>query len=282
MAALNLEQQLLLCCQLGQPVRPLNRREYLLLDESLRLYPDIGLDWDTLSALGYDRRFCIRVMELLDRRKALIDYINREPMIQLTWPGHVDYPLRLERLGEAQPLVLFCKGDISILREASVALVGARDIAPENGQFARKIGRMVAEAGLHLVSGHARGADLLAQEACLEAGGKVIAFVPDRLIDYPDRENVLYVSEEGYDYFFTSQRALRRNTLIHALGSVCFVAQCAKTTGGTWSGTTENLRMGYSRVYAWDDGSVGVKALHRQGARLLRECPVDLRELIWD
>lgn len=277
-----MEQQLLLCCQLGQTVRPLSRREYLPLAETLRLYPDIGLNWDTLAALGYDRSFCIRVMELLNRQEVLMDYLGREPMLQLTWPGHVDYPLRLERLGDMQPLVLFCKGDISILRKQSVSLVGSREIAAKNAEFARRIGRMAAEEGLCLVSGHARGADLLAQEACLEAGGRVIAFVPDRLTDYMERENILYVSEDGYDQFFTAQRALRRNTLIHALGDACFVAQCAETAGGTWSGTSENLRRGYSRVYAWDDGSRGVKALQELGAKLLREPPTGLREFLRD
>lgn len=282
MAALTMEQQLLLCCRLGQTVRPLSRREYLPLAQSLRFYPDIQLNWDTLRALGYERDFCLRVLQLLDRREQLMTYLQAAPLIRLTWPGHVDYPLRLEQLGEAQPAVLFCKGEPSFLCEPAIAVVGARDLHAENAGFARAIGQKTAEEGFCLVSGNARGADLAAQEACLASGGRVIAFVPDSLLKYPERENVLYVSDEGYDCFFTSARALRRNTYIHALGRLCFAAQCTKTEGGTWQGSLDNLRHGRSRLFAYDDGSKGAKALQAQGAVLLREPPESLRDLLCD
>ena len=36
--------------------------------------------------------------------------------------------------------------------------------------------------------------------------------------------------------------------------------------GGTWDGTVKNLRMGWSEVYCFDDGSEGVEQLSRMGA----------------
>ena len=282
MAQIEIAQRLMLCCQLGQTVHPLSPGEFYELSEALRLYPDIPLSWDTLDALGYSAEFRLRVSQLLDRQKALEDYILAAPEIIPLWPGHADYPLRLEQMQRDMPPVLFCQGDPDLLLSPAVSVVGSRDPEAENAAFARDLGKQIAEEGFVLVSGNARGIDSIAQEACLAAGGKVIAFVPDTLKEYPKQENVLYVSDEGYDRFFTAQRALRRNRYIHALGHLTFVAQCAKTAGGTWQGSTDNLRHCRSPIYVFEDGSEGCLALQQLGAHPLSSPPCSLKALCAD
>lgn len=277
MAELSIAQRLLLCCQLGQTVQPLSPQEFYILSEALRPYPDIPLSWDSLDALGYSYAFRCRVMQLVDREEVLMDYVRAAPEIQPIWPGHADYPLRLELLEEAMPPALFCKGDPDLLLTPAIAVVGSRAPLEKNAAFAHAVGRQIAREGFTLVSGNARGVDSIAQEACLAEGGRVIAFVPDQLRNYPERKHVLYVSDEGYDRFFTAQRALRRNLYIHALGQLCFVAQCAKTAGGTWQGSTDNLRHLRSPLYIYNDGSPGCLALQRLGAKPLRNPLPSLR-----
>ena len=68
--------------------------------------------------------------------------------------------------------------------------------------------------------------------------------VADSLVRKSVRSRLLYLSEDGYDQSFTALRALSRNRVIHAMGSVSLVAQCAREQGGTWSGTVRNLRGG--------------------------------------
>lgn len=80
-----------------------------------------------------------------------------------------------------------------------IALVGSRDLCEENARFATELGAQVAKQGYTLVSGNARGADSTAQEACLAAGGQVVSIVSDPLMVHRTRENVLYVSENGFD-----------------------------------------------------------------------------------
>ena len=144
-------------------------------------------------------------------------------------------------------------------------MVGARELLPENTAFAAEVGRLAAGNGLTLVSGNARGADRAAQDACLKAGGAVIAFVADRLLDHPLHKRVLYVTEEVPEADFTVGRALARNRLIHAQGACVFAAQCASGSGGTWRGTTDNLARGYSPVYIFADGSEGAAAIKARG-----------------
>ena len=181
------------------------------------------------------------------------------------------YPKILQdRLGLDSPGVLWCKGDISLLERPMISLVGSRELYSQNREFAGAVGALAARLGYVLVSGNARGADMEAQESCLRHGGCVISVVADALCKAPVRPNVLYLAEEGYDLSFTSLRALSRNRVIHALPRMTFVAQCSLERGGTWKGTTQNLRNCWSAVCCFDDGSAAARALEKRGAVLLR------------
>lgn len=225
-----------------------------------------------LISLGYGRDMAARILELLDEEDQLHHYLvrgqrlNCVPITRAT----ESYPLILrQRLGLDSPRTLWAKGDLSLLSTPAIALVGSRELKPENHAFAQAVGRHAARQGLTLVSGNARGADRAAQEACLSAGGKVISIVADELWKYHIRENVLYISEEDYDSPFTAQRALSRNRCIHTLGTVVFVAQSELQKGGTWDGTAKNLHFGWSPVACFRDGSEASRELEQMGAYLI-------------
>lgn len=164
---------------------------------------------------------------------------------------------------------MWYKGDLSILNMPTLALVGSRDLRPKNQAFAREMGRQAALQGYALVSGNARGADQEAQNACLQAGGKVISVVADALAGHPEKKNILYISEDDFDTAFSAQRALSRNRIIHSLGQMTFVAQCGYQSGGTWDGTVKNLRFAWSGVYCFADGSPAQHLLEDMGAQII-------------
>ena len=243
------------------------------------------LDASDLAALGYGPELAGRIVRLLEEEAVLDYYINKGAKFGCVPVARVSraYPLLLrKRLGLDSPGCLWAKGDLSLLAEPGVALVGSRDIRMENRSFAEEVGRQAALQGYVLVSGNARGADRAAQNACLAAGGKVICVVADELAKQPLRERVLYLSEDGYNEPFSSQRALSRNRCVHSLGILTFVAQCALGMGGTWDGTTKNLYHGWSSVCCFDDGSDAVKHLVQMGAVPVRpeqlRCFYDLKE----
>ena len=72
--------------------------------------------------------------------------------------------------------------------------------------------------------------------------------------------------EEGFDLQFSAARALQRNRIIHSFSEKTFVAQCSLGKGGTWSGTADNLRKGWSQVICYDDGSDASRELACMGA----------------
>ena len=233
-----------------------------------------------LVKLGYDREMAKRILGLLEEEAVLDYYLRRAgqmdciPITRVS-PG---YPLLLrQRLGLDSPGCLWAKGDIRILNTPAIALVGSRELRESNRRFAEAVGRQAAEQGLTLVSGNARGADRTAQEACLEAGGRVISIVADELSKQPRRRNLLYLSEDGFDEPFSAQRALSRTRCIHALGRMVFVAQSDLGKGGTWDGTVKNLRFGWSPVACFRDGSDASEQLEQMGAYLVDGD--DLRDL---
>ena len=222
-----------------------------------------------LMALGYSEAFSARVISLLEDQAQLEYYLaqgRRNGCHPLTRAGE-RYPLVVrKRLGEDSPGCLWAKGDLTLLETPMISVVGSRELNPQNRAFAEEAGRQAAKQGYTLVSGNARGADKAAQDACLAAGGCVISVVADSLCCHKEKEKILYLSEDGFDEAFSSQRALSRNRVIHTLGSVALVAQASLHVGGSWNGTVRNLQDCWSQVFCFADGSFASQELQQMGA----------------
>lgn len=222
-----------------------------------------------LMAIGYDRDFSLHILRLLQDEPQLDWYLKKgkkRDCLPLTRVSP-KYPNRLRSLlGTDCPGCLWYKGDLSVLRWQGVALVGSRELNHANLAFAEEVGKQAALQGFSLISGNARGADRAAQESCLAWGGKVISIVADSLENQPLQQNILYLSEDGFDLPFSAQRALSRNRIIHCLGEKVFVAQSRLYKGGTWNGTEQNLRKNRTAVYCFNDGSPAAEALVQMGA----------------
>ena len=266
---------LLLTSPLGDSLRkPLTLTQFRNLAAKAREMDipmeDRDLTHEDLSKLGYDRDFAYRILHLLSQEDLLDHYLRRCKKAGCDVISRIgeDYPGVLrQKLDPDSPATLWVKGDLSLLRKPAIALVGSRDIDPENRTFAWEVGAQAARQGYVLISGNARGADRIAQAACLRTGGQVIIVVADELEKHTQLENCLYISEDGFDLSFSAQRALSRNRLIHALAEKTFVAQCACGSGGTWDGTVKNLTRGLSPVFCYQDGSDGTDQLVQMGAQ---------------
>ena len=104
--------------------------------------------------------------------------------------GSDDYPVRLRWLPDP-PTVLWVKGDPAALGRPAIAVVGSRAATPASVLVARRLSRELAEAGLLVVSGLARGIDGAAHDGALEAGvtAAVLGCGADRI--YPPEHRSL-------------------------------------------------------------------------------------------
>ena len=268
---------LLLTSQLGDPQRkPLTVAQLRILATRAGMMEAPAAERDLSAAdligLGYGEEMANHILQLLSEEELLHHYLrqaakqNCVPLTRLT----EGYPAVVrQRLGLDSPGSLWYKGDFALLNTPKIALVGSRVLKSANRRFAREVGRQAARQGYTLVSGNAAGADMEAQEACLEAGGNVIAVVSHGLQDQKSRERVLYLAEDGFDRPFSAQSALSRNRVIHSLGEKTLVAQATLEKGGTWDGTVRNLRFGWSPVFCFRDDSEASRRLADQGAVLV-------------
>ncbi len=105
---------------------------------------------------------------------------------------HPLFPAKLHSI-PARPFGIFVKGKLPDIRQRSLAIVGARDCS-EYGQYvAKHFAEKMAQNGVAVISGLARGIDGIAQRAAIEAGGEsfgVLGCGAD--ICYPKSNEKLY------------------------------------------------------------------------------------------
>ena len=91
-------------------------------------------------------------------------------MITLRSP---EYPPLLAAI-YAPPPVLFVRGGLGPCAEGGVAVVGSRRMSHYGRRLAGELGHDLAQGGVSLVSGLARGVDAAAHQGSLEAGGHTV------------------------------------------------------------------------------------------------------------
>lgn len=103
-----------------------------------------------------------------------------------------EYPGRLRDVPDA-PLILYCWGEVLPQDEKAVAVVGTRHPTAYGLEVAGRLARGLAEAGLTVVSGLARGIDTCAHRETLAGGGRTIAVLGSGLDRVYPAENRLLV-----------------------------------------------------------------------------------------
>lgn len=91
----------------------------------------------------------------------------------VSW-GSPEYPEQLRHIHDPPP-VLYVLGASPPDPTSAIAIVGARRCTELGRELAREIGRVLALAGVTVVSGAARGVDAAAHQGALDAGGRTLA-----------------------------------------------------------------------------------------------------------
>ena len=121
----------------------------------------------------------------------------RELGVQLLHWGESEYPSRLLEIYDPPPM-LYVKGDLQVLRRYSISIVGTRRPTPYGNQMAERIARDLADRGLVIVSGLARGIDCLAHRgACSSARGATIGVLGTGIdVIYPKENKKVFAEVE--------------------------------------------------------------------------------------
>lgn len=152
-----------------------------------------------------------------------------------------NYPECLRKI-ENPPTVLFCKGDLSLLKSKKIAVVGPRDITRYGLDVAERFVQEFAKAEVVVVSGVARGVDTVAHRTAIQNKGKTIAVLPCGINKiYPSEnkelyseicENGLLISEYPLDSSVKQFTFQERNRVVSGLSDAVLLPEC-KISGGT-------------------------------------------------
>ena len=151
------------------------------------------------------------------------------------------------------PPLLYVKGNITLLHEDSVAIVGSRNASPVALEFTKNIAKNCVERNEIIVSGFAKGVDRTALEATLEYDGRSIIVLPQGILTFGSGIKKYYRKIIDGDILILSTfqpkapwsvgLAMQRNTYIYGLANTIYVAE-SDTKGGTWNGALNGLKRG--------------------------------------
>ena len=204
--------------------------------------------------------------------------------------GQPGFPPRLAEIA-VPPIALEAAGDTDLAAPA-VAVVGSRRATPYGILVAERLAAGLAEAGLVVVSGLARGVDAAAHRAALGAGGRTVAVLGsahDSLYPPEHRDLARACSASGavLTEFPPGTRPLphhfpRRNRIIAGLTLGALVVEAAERSGSL--ATARHAVDSGREVFAvpgpiGSETSAGCHALIRLGATLVTGVADILEEL---
>lgn len=210
-----------------------------------------------------------RIAALLDAATGFA--VAREELeskgIRLLTLGDGAYPDRLcTALGEAAPPMLYGAGPLEWLETPLIGVVGSRSVDDDGAEVARGVADVAARHGAGVVSGGAKGVDLLAMEAAYQAEIPSIGVTTEGLERASRRKELRGAVGEGRLCLLTPYapgadfsvgNAMGRNKLIYGLATVTMVVASDLDSGGTWGGATEALRRGFGSVAVWTGAGAG-------------------------
>lgn len=258
---------------------------------------------DLARAVGVPETQMARALALAARPREVAAAAARELAAaeklgaRLILAGDPDYPEALRQL-PLPPPVLAVRGEIPTgLPGSAVAVVGSRKADPYGKEVAELFSRALAEAGVTVVSGFAKGVDAAAHRGAIAAAGdlagRTVAVLGCGLeTDYPVGHTALgkeiaargaLISEFPCDAGPRSWHFPVRNRVIAALAAGTLVVQAAPRSGSLVT-ARHSLDLG-REVWAvpgriFDERSLGPNALIRDGATLVQH-PREILEALF-
>ena len=202
------------------------------------------------------------------------------------------FPPRLREIKEC-PLFLYTEGNLDLLTNNSIAIIGSRNASEKGKKIAEKFSKNLSQVGLTIVSGLALGIDTVAHSFSYNEQGKTIAVLGGGFnkIFPPENEELynkilendgLVISEYSPDTEYDSSYFPLRNRIISGLSLRIFVVE-AKHRSGT-SITAKYAREQNRPVFALpheidDPHGKGTNRLLKKGGHVVTD-PIDILEYL--
>ncbi|BBP44879.1 DNA processing protein DprA [Thiosulfatimonas sediminis] len=192
-----------------------------------------------------------------------------------------DYPSLLQQIDDAPP-ILAVRGQVALLNDPQIALVGSRNASKTGLANARDFATFLSKQGLTITSGLAAGIDAAAHQGGLQGSGKTIAVLGtglDRVYPAENQTLARQIAAEGAmisEYPLGTRPLARnfpqRNRIISGLSVGTLVVEASLNSGSLITARTANEQ---GREVFAIPGSIhnpqakGCHQLIKQGAKLV-------------
>ena len=204
------------------------------------------------------------------------------------------YPELLREIPDP-PLLLYCKGDVSLLSNPSIGVVGSRKCSQDGVHTTEELCKTLSASGVTTVSGLARGIDSVAHKHALLGWGQTVAVLGTGIshVYPPENESLFYdiassgliVTEFAPNATPEGRNFPMRNRIISGLSLGVLVVEATPKSGSlitarhaleqgrevfavpgrvqarTSSGCHELIRQGATAVFSCDDILVSIAPL---------------------
>ena len=205
-----------------------------------------------------------------------------DPLNHIVPKPSPSYPAQLKNLSGAPP-VLFVRGDVKLLNDPQIAIVGSRTPTPSGKEQVAEFAAALARKGLVITSGLAKGIDAGAHRTALNINAPTIAVVATGInVCYPSAHQSLaqrivacgaLVSEFSVNTTPRPEHFPQRNRIISGLAMGVLVVEAGHKSGAL---TTARFSGEYGRdVFAIPSSirnpmAQGCHRLIQQGAKLVQ------------
>ena len=221
----------------------------------------------------------------------------RKAGCQLIHWEETEYPKRLLEIYDPPPL-LYVRGNVQVLNRHAISIVGTRRPTPYGNQIAERLARDLAEHGLIVASGLARGIDSSAHRgACAASRGGTVGVLGSGIdVVYPKENRKLFEEVEKRGVIITEfpmgtypapENFPVRNRMVAGMALGVIVVQGAQYSGSL---ITSRLAMEFGREVYGVPGNItepvsfAPNQLIKQGAKLVsgwedvvEELPTEVR-----
>jgi DNA processing protein len=165
------------------------------------------------------------------------------------------YPRPLKRFGDDMPPLLYVHGMADHLNTSAIGFGGSRNVSTEGLHAADELARSaVRDHGLTVISGHAKGVDVIAHQSALAVGGLTTLVLPEGALVFrlnPDlraywsdaSERIVIATQFAPHEPWSARNAMTRNATIIGLAQAFCVIEAGDEQGGTWAAGKTAQRM---------------------------------------
>ncbi len=246
-----------------------------------RLISIEGIDIKTAEKIrsGGNPQFVAAQMEAIDKHQVkVLSYWDKA------------YPEQLKSIYDP-PAFLFYKGNIQLLDQPTMAVVGTRKPTGYGRMMTERFTKELVDKGFAIVSGFARGVDSVAHKTALKNGGPTFAVLGNGLdVIYPPENHELFEEMCRKGVIMTEYpmgtrpdagNFPKRNRIISGLSIGILITEAGQKSGAlltAFYGADQNREVFAIPGSIVSEKSVGVNDLIKKGAKLVQSIEDILEE----